>query len=87
MSPDVVFLVAGPPLLFGGAESLPLRDLRRELVTIAQLAVILVFVSIVAVASVARSLDPAFDWAAALTLGAILAPDSATALREGPERG
>jgi hypothetical protein len=43
-------------------------------VTIIQLAVILVLVSIVAVASVARSLDPAFDWAAALTLGAILAP-------------
>jgi monovalent cation/hydrogen antiporter len=81
VSPDVVFLVAGPPLLFGGAESLPLRDLRRELVTIIQLAVILVLVSIVAVASVARWLDPTFDWAAALTLGAILAPpDSATAV-------
>jgi monovalent cation/hydrogen antiporter len=81
VSPDVVFLVAVPPLLFGGAESLPLRDLRRELVTIIQLAVILVLVSTVAVASVARSLDPAFNWAAALTLGAILAvPDSTTAV-------
>ncbi|HEY9226209.1 MAG TPA: cation:proton antiporter [Gemmatimonadaceae bacterium] len=81
VSPDVVFVVAVPPLLFRGAESLPLRDLRRELVTIMQLAVILVLVSIVAVASVARSLDPAFTWAAALTLGAILAvPDSTTAV-------
>jgi CPA1 family monovalent cation:H+ antiporter len=50
-------------------------------VTIIQLAVILVLVSIVAVASVARSLDPAFTWAAGLTLGAILAPpDSSTAV-------
>jgi Na+/H+ antiporter len=80
VSPDVVFLVAVPPLLFRGAESLPLRDLRRELVTIVQFAVILVLISIVAVASVARSLDPAFNWAAALMLGAILAPpDSNTA--------
>jgi Na+/H+ antiporter len=81
VSPDVVFLVAVPPLLFRSAESLPLRDLRRELVTIVQFAVILVLLSIVAVASVARSLDPAFSWAAALTLGAILAPpDSTTAV-------
>ena len=81
VSPDVVFLVAVPPLLFRGAELLPLRDLRRELVTIIQFAVILVLVSIVAVAFVARALDPAFNWAAALTLGAILAPpDSTTAV-------
>src|SRR4051794_15760840 len=80
VSPDVIFLVAVPLLLFRGAESLPLRDLRRELVTIVQFAVILVLISIVAVASVARSLDPAFNWAAALMLGAILAPpDSNTA--------
>ncbi|HEX7929835.1 MAG TPA: cation:proton antiporter [Sphingomicrobium sp.] len=74
VSPETVFLVAVPPLLFRGAESLPLRDVRRELVTIIQFAVILVLVSIVAVAVVARSLDPAFTWPAALTLGAILAP-------------
>jgi Na+/H+ antiporter len=81
VSPEVVFLVAVPPLLFRGAESLPLRDVRRELVTIIQFAVILVLVSIVGVAVVARSLDPAFNWAAALTLGAILAPpDSNTAV-------
>jgi monovalent cation/hydrogen antiporter len=81
VSPDVVFLVAVPLLLFRSAESLPLRDLRRELVTIVQFAVLLVLVSIVAVASAARSLDPAFNWAAALTLGAILAPpDSTTAV-------
>ena len=81
VSPEAVFLVAVPPLLFRGAESLPLRDVRRELVTIIQFAVILVLISIVAVAVVARSLDPAFNWAAALTLGAILAPpDSNTAV-------
>jgi CPA1 family monovalent cation:H+ antiporter len=81
VSPEVVFLVAVPPLLFRGAESLPLRDVRRELVTIMQFAVILVLLSTVAVAVVARSLDPAFNWAAALTLGAILAPpDSNTSV-------
>jgi len=81
VSPDVVFLVAVPPLLFRSAESLSLRDLRRELVTIIQFAVILVIISIVAVAAIARALDPDFTWAAALTLGAILAaPDSATAV-------
>jgi Na+/H+ antiporter len=78
VAPDVVFLVAVPPLLFRSAESLSLRDLRRELVTIVQFAVILVLLSIVAVAAVARSLDPAFNWAAALTLGAILAPPDST---------
>jgi NhaP-type Na+/H+ or K+/H+ antiporter len=52
VSPEVVFLVAVPLLLFRAAESVPLRDLRREFLTILQFGVILVLVSIVAVASI-----------------------------------
>ena len=79
--PDVIFLVTVPPLLFGGAQVFPLRDLRTEAGAIARLAIGLVLVSAAAVAAVVRGADSSMPWAAALTLGAIVAaPDSDAAL-------
>src|SRR5690349_3803346 len=74
LAPDVLFLTFVPPLLYWGAVSFPLRDFRRELGPILRLAVLMVLVSTVAVAVLAHSLDPAFTWAAAFTLGAIVSP-------------
>jgi len=74
LEPDALFLIFIPPLLYWGAVSFPLRDFRRELGPILRLAVLMVLVSTVAVAWVAHSLDPAFTWAAAFTLGAIVSP-------------
>lgn len=74
LSPDALFLIFVPPLLYWGAVSFPLRDFRRELGAILRLAIVMTLVSTVAVAGVAHSLDPAFTWAAAFTLGAIVSP-------------
>ena len=74
LAPDVLFLIFVPPLLYWGAVSFPLRDFRRELGPILRLAIVMVLVSTVAVAVLAHSLDSAFTWAAAFTLGAIVSP-------------
>src|SRR5256885_13578611 len=80
LSPDVLFLVFVPPLLYWGAVSFPLRDFRRELGPILRLAVIMVLVSMSAVAALAHYMDPAFTWAAAFTLGAIVSPPDPVAV-------
>src|SRR5438045_6621253 len=80
LAPDVLFLTFVPPLLYWGAASFPLRDFRRELGPILRLAVLMVLVSTVAVAVLAHSLDSAFTWAAAFTLGAIVSPPDPVAV-------
>ncbi|HKO17049.1 MAG TPA: Na+/H+ antiporter [Gemmatimonadaceae bacterium] len=80
LSPDVLFLVFVPPLLYWGAASFPLRDFQRELGPILRLAILMVLVSVAAVAVVAHALDPAFTWAAAFTLGAIVSPPDPVAV-------
>lgn len=80
VSPDTLFLVFVPPLLYSGARRFPLRDFRRELGPIVRLSVLTVAVSTLAVAVVAHALDPAFTWAAALTLGAIVSPTDPVAV-------
>jgi len=80
LAPDVLFLVFVPPLLYWGAASFPLRDFRRELGPILRLAVLMVLVSMAAVAVVAHAIDPAFTWAAAFTLGAIVSPPDPVAV-------
>jgi len=79
IAPDALFLIFVPPLLYWGARTLSLRDFRQEISAILRLAVGMVLVSTVAVALVARALDPAFTWAAAFTLGAIVAPPDSIA--------
>lgn len=79
-APDVLFLVFVPPLLYAGATAFPVRSLRRQLGPIIRLAVLLVLVSTAAVAVVAHALHPAFTWAAAITLGAIVSPPDPVAV-------
>ena len=78
--PELLFVVFVPPLLYRGAISFPLRDLRRQIGPIVRLAVVMVLVAMVAVAGVAHAIDPAFTWAAAFTLGAIVSPPDAVAV-------
>ena len=78
--PDVLFLVFIPPLLYAGAITFPLRDLKRQLGPIFRLSVVMVVVSTAAVAIVAHALHPAFTWAAAITLGAIISPPDPVAV-------
>ena len=80
LAPDVLFLIFVPPLLYWGAVSFPLRDLRRELGPILRLAILMVLVSTAAVAVLAHYMDAAFTWAAAFTLGAIVSPPDPVAV-------
>ena len=79
LDPDLVLLVFLPPLLFIAAIETPIRELRTNVAPITRLALGLVIVTIVAVAITANVLVPSFGWAAAFTLGAIVAPTDALA--------
>lgn len=79
VDPDLIFLFVLPPLLYTAAFFTPLRSLRANLATIGSLAVGLVVVTAFAVAAVAHALIPGIPWAAAIALGAIVAPPDAIA--------
>jgi CPA1 family monovalent cation:H+ antiporter len=79
LEPDVVFILFLPPILFAAGYFTSLRALRLKATPIALLAVGLVLFTTVIVAVVAQALVPTMSWAAALTLGAIVAPPDAVA--------
>ena len=68
-----------PPLLYSAALSSSYRDFRSSLNSITRLGVGLVLVSAVAVALVFWWLEPSVPFAAALVLGAVVAPPDAVA--------
>ena len=74
LEPDVVFLVFLPPLLYAAGFRASPRDLRAEAGRITLLAVVLVFLTMGAVALVAHALFGDLGWAMAFVLGAVLAP-------------
>ena len=79
LEPDLVLLVFLPPLLFAAAVETPRRELRANLAPLLRLAVGLVVFTTVVVAVVAQAAIPGLGWAAAFTLGAIVAPTDALA--------
>jgi monovalent cation/hydrogen antiporter len=79
LSPDVVFLVFLPPILFGAAYFTPIRDFKANVRPILLLAIGLVLFTAIAVAVVTQALVPEMTWPVALTLGAIVAPPDAVA--------
>jgi len=79
LDPDLVFLVFLPPLLYSAAWTLSWREFQRNFVSIAMLAVGLVFFTVVGLALAAGSLLPGFDWKAAVLLGAVVAATDAIA--------
>lgn len=79
LEPDVVFLLFLPPILFGAGYFTSIRDLRKKMRPIALLAVGLVLFTTALVAVVVNALVPGLGWAAAFTLGAIVAPPDAVA--------
>jgi CPA1 family monovalent cation:H+ antiporter len=74
LDPALVLVIFLPPLLYGAAFFANLRDLRADLRVITLLAVGLVLVTAAAVGAVAHAIVPGIPWAAAFTLGAIVAP-------------
>jgi Na+/H+ antiporter len=71
-------LFVAPTLLDAAYDSSP-RDLRRNLVAVTSLAVVMVVLTVAAVAWVARLVVPELSWASAIALGAIVAPPDASA--------
>ena len=77
LSPDLVFLVFLPPILWAAAYFTSLREFRQNLRPISLLAVGLVLVTTAAVAAVAHAVLPGMGWAEAIALGAIISPPDA----------
>jgi CPA1 family monovalent cation:H+ antiporter len=79
MSPEVIFYVVLPPILFDAAWNTSIPDFRKELPKISLLAVGLVFITTTVIAVVAHSIIPGFTWPLAFILGAIISPPDAVA--------
>ena len=80
LSPEVIFLVFVPPLLYWTAVNTSWRDFRTNLRSISLLAVGLVLVTMTVVAVVAHALAPEIGWGAAFVLGAIVSPPDPVAV-------
>lgn len=81
LPPSLVLVVFLPPLIFAAAQGTSWAELRQDARPILLLAVGLVLVTMVAVAVVAHALAPELSWAAAFTLGAVVAPPDAVAAK------
>jgi CPA1 family monovalent cation:H+ antiporter len=79
VEPELLLDVVLPPLLYSSALSSSYQDFRASLRPIVRLGVLLVLVSALAVALVAWLLFPDLPFAAALVLGAVVAPPDAVA--------
>lgn len=79
LTPEVVFLVFLPPLLYAAAWQMPWNEFKKNIRPISMLAFGLVLVTTVVVAVVAKQLIPDLPWAAAFALGAIISPPDAIA--------
>jgi monovalent cation/hydrogen antiporter len=79
LSPDIVFLVILPPLLFAAAYATSWRDFRYNLVSISMLAFGLVGFTVLGVAAASRWMLPGFDWRMGLVLGAVVSTTDAIA--------
>ena len=77
--PELMLALFVAPMLLDAAYDASLRDLRDNWAPVTGLVVFAVGLTTVAVAFVAHSLIPAMPWAAAIALGAIVAPPDAVA--------
>ena len=74
LEPDLVLIIALPPLLYAAALYSDLRELRRNVRPIGLLAVGLVLFTTLGIAAIAHMLIPGLSWEAAFVLGAVLGP-------------
>jgi NhaP-type Na+/H+ or K+/H+ antiporter len=79
LDPTLTLALFVAPVLLDAAFDTSLRDLRADWVPVVSLVVIAVVITTGAVAAVAHALVPAMPWAAAIALGAIVAPPDAAA--------
>ena len=79
LDPELALALFVAPVLLDAAFDSSPRDLRANWRAVASLALGAVALTIIAVALVARALVPGIPWAAAIALGAIVAPPDAAA--------
>jgi CPA1 family monovalent cation:H+ antiporter len=79
LSPDLIFLVILPPLLYSAAWTTSWREFSYHFVSIFFLAFGLVTFTVLGVTEAGQWLLPGFDWRVGLVLGAIVAPTDAIA--------
>jgi CPA1 family monovalent cation:H+ antiporter len=79
LEPELALALFVAPVLLDAAYDTSLRDLRDNWVTVTTLVIIAVGLTTAAVAVVAHWLVPGMPWAAAIALGAIVAPPDAAA--------
>ena len=79
LEPDITFLLFLPPIITSAGFYTPIRDFRANLRPILLLALGCVIFTMTVIALAARFLLPELPWAAAFTLGAIVAPTDAAA--------
>ena len=79
LDPQLALALFVAPVLLDAAYDASPRDLKENLRPLVSLALVVVVVTIAAVAVVARWFVPEMSWAAAITLGAIVAPPDASA--------
>jgi len=79
LNPEVVFLLFLPPVLYDAASHTSWHDFKSEIGPISTLAILLVFLTTMAVATVCYFFIPGFNWPLAFVLGAIVSPPDAVA--------
>jgi len=79
LDPELALALFIAPVLLDAAYDTSLRDLRRHWAPVASLVLIAVGLTTVAVALVVHALVPSIPWAAAIAIGAIVAPPDAVA--------
>jgi Na+/H+ antiporter len=79
LDPQLALALFVAPVLLDSAYDASPRDLKENLRPLISLALVVVVVTIAAVAAVARAFVPGLSWAAAIALGAIVAPPDASA--------
>ncbi|WP_284463778.1 Na+/H+ antiporter [Chryseobacterium sp.] len=79
MSPEMIFYVVLPPILFDAAWNTSIPDFKKELPKISVLAIGLVFLTTTIIALIVHSMIPGFTWPLAFVVGAIISPPDAVA--------
>src|SRR5213075_2912584 len=79
LPPELVLALFVAPVLLDAAYDASLRDLKDNWAPVLGLVVFAVAITTAAVAVVAHTLIPAMPWAAAIVLGAVVAPPDAVA--------
>lgn len=79
VDPEIILMGILPPILYAAAVNVPVVDLRRNFGPVAALSVVLVIISALVIGALVHFVVPEVPFAAAVALGAVVAPTDAVA--------